>query len=211
METIRVGCVLVGLVLTVTGGASLARARLQGPPPPPPPAADYFPSKWDRFTFDDGHFSARFPGKPTETVDASRSDSTTSPRHDIAYLGLLSFSISYVDFPVRLADRFEIEELLQRTKNGMLGANQSARIAEERYTSVGRYKALYFQTEEDLDGTKVTRRIELVPVGARFYIVTVMGRHGDPNELEGADNFAKIARGFFDSFEVVDRTEPKAN
>jgi hypothetical protein len=54
-------------------------------------------------------------------------------------------------------------------------------------------------------------RLEIVPVGARLYILSVAGRRGRANEMEGADNFEKIAVGFFGSFEVSETQAAKPN
>ena len=201
---------LLSAIVVINLSSLSALPRHQGPPPPPPPAADYSPGTWARYNSEDGRFSARFPGKPVASVENPPSGVTAPPKHDFGFMGVLTYNVSYVEFPVVLEQRVKIEELLQGTKGAMLRslADPEGRIVAERYVDVSGYKALYLQIDR---GLKETFRFEIIPVGKRLYVVSVSGRRGNSNELEGADNFEKIARAFFDSLQVTDTPAAKPN
>ena len=201
---------LVIAVVVVDGTLIGAMPRLQGPTPPPPMATDYFPDKWERFTFEGGRFSARFPGKPVELVENPPSGVNAPSQHIVEYKGLLTYRVSYVEFPVVLEQKVKIEDLLQGSKSAMIRSetDPDSKVVAERYVEVGGYKALYVQLDR---GQKTTLRILTIPVGKRLYIVTAAGRRGNAREAEGADNFEKVARGFLDSLQVTDVPETKPN
>jgi hypothetical protein len=77
------------------------------PPPPPPPARDYCPKTWERFSFDGGRFSACFPGVPRETVTEAPAGTSQPAQHAVEYKGLLTYRVSYVDYPVVLESKGE--------------------------------------------------------------------------------------------------------
>jgi hypothetical protein len=195
--------VLISLTIAPFAIAS-ARPRSQGPPPPPPPARDYSPTIWERYEFDNGRFSLRFPEKPNERVETSPDGKTT--QHVIEYKGLLTYRASYVDFPGVLEEKVKLDDLLQGMKAAMVQADKSpgSKVVAERYVDAGGHRALFFQIDH---GEKATLRIELIAIGSRVYILSTEGHRGDPREMEGADNFEKIAWGFLGSFKT---SEPDA-
>src|SRR5262245_12613529 len=153
-------------------------SRSQAPPPPPPPALDYFPAKWPRFTFKSGRFSARFPRKPSESVESSGS-ATVPDRHVVEYKGLLSYGVRYLDIGRQIDEKSNVKDFLQAIKSRMMEAYKQpdVKLVEQRTVEVQGYEGLYFQLDE---GDKRTVRFELVPVGSRLFIISVEGQRGLP-------------------------------
>ena len=209
LSRLHIALMIAVVVIDVTFVGALPRSQ-GSPPPPPPPLADYSPTTWARYSFDDGRFSARFPGKPVESVENPPSGVNAPPKHDVGFKGLLTYNVSYVDFPVVLEQRVKIEDLLQGAKGAMLRslADPESRIGAEHCIDVAGYKALFVESDR---GQKETYRFEIIPVGKRLYVVSVAGRRSSADELEGADNFEKIARGFFESLQVSDTPAAKPN
>jgi hypothetical protein len=207
-SVVRVAVLIVVVMASVTLVGALQLR--QGPTPPPPMAADYFPDTWARYGFDEGRFSARFPGKPVESIESPPSGVSAPSKHIVEYKGLLTYRVTYVDYPVVLEQKVKIEDLLQGTKNAMLRTetDPESKIVAERYVEVGGFKALYFQLDR---GQNATLRIEVIPVGKRLYLFSAAGRRGNAREVEGADNFEKVARGFLDSIQVSDSPDTKPN
>ena len=85
---VRIAFLIAVVVLDVTLVGALPPP--QGPTPPPPMAADYFPDTWARYTFEEGRFSARFPGKPIESVENPPTGVVAPPQHIVQFKGLLT-------------------------------------------------------------------------------------------------------------------------
>jgi hypothetical protein len=88
-------------------------------------------------------------------------------------------------------------------KSVMIKADKKpdVKLVDERTVEVQGYEGLYFQLDE---GDRSTIRIQVVPVpGSRVYIISVEGHRGKQYEMEGKDNFAKIAAGFVGSFQIA--------
>jgi hypothetical protein len=193
--------VVIALIFAWMYASICQASRLQEPPPPPPPARDYYPAKRERFTFESGHFSACFPGKPAETTETNGSG-PGSITQVFQYKGLLTYRVSYVDFGVQIVEKSKVKDFLQAMKSVMIKADKKpdVKLVDERTVEVQGYEGLYFQLDE---GDKSTIRIQVVPVGSRVYIISVEGHRGRPYEMEGKDNFAKIATGFIGSFQIT--------
>ena len=52
-------------------------------------------------------------------------------------------------------------------------------------------------------GGREVIRMQWIAAGSRLYTVSATSRKGDPRELEGKDDFEKIAVGFIGSFHVT--------
>ena len=209
MTVRRIRSIATALLLVWADVGICAVSRSQAPPPPPPPALDYSPAKWPRFTFESGRFTACFPGKPSESVESSGS-AIVPDTHVVEYKGLLSYGVRYSDIGRQIDEKSKVRDLLQGIKSAMIQAIKSAmikadkepdiKLVEQRTVEVQGYEGLYFQLDE---GDRRTMRVELVPVGSRLYMISVEGHRGFPREMEGQDNFAKIAAGFIGSFQIT--------
>jgi len=186
------------VMLLLLASAHFIDVQAQGPPPPPPPAKDYFPKTWDEYSFPDGKLRIRFPAKPTE----STSTKERFPIHTIKYKGLIAFEASYVDYQVPIDDPKKVKELLQAMKTAALNSIQpkSVQIVSEREVSVDGHSGIFLHLEVD---AKEVIRVEWVIAGSRLYTVSASSGKGDPRELEGEDDFEKVALGFINSFHVM--------
>jgi len=165
---------------------------------PPPPALDYFPDKWDEYISQEGKFRIRFPKKPIESVDKQE-------RYDIhlmEYKGLLYYQVSYVDYKVSVDGPQNVRAFLRAVKTATLNAipGNDIRIVADREVVVDGHHGVFVNLEV---GAKEVIRMQLVAAGTRFYIISATSRKGSANELEGKDDFLKVAMGFIDSFHVL--------
>src|SRR5689334_20375376 len=165
---------------------------------PPPPAKDYFPKTWKEYSFPAGKFRIRFPDKP---VESQTSDGQLEV-HSLEYKGLITYRVSYVDYQVRIDDPQKVKETLQGMKTAALLAirDQGVRVITEREITVDGYSGIFVHIE--VAGKQVIR-MQWVAAGSRLYILSATSRKGDPVELEGKDDFEKVATGFIDSFHVT--------
>jgi hypothetical protein len=110
--------------------------------------------------------------------------------------------------PSSWSPRGKLDDLLQGAKSAILNAETQpdSKLVVERSVQVGNYRGLSLQIDR---GEAATMRLEIVPVGARVYMVSISGNKRRANEMEGADNFEKIAAGFFESFQVSDAPTTK--
>ena len=170
-------------------GPALAQAQV----PPPPPAKDYSPDKWDEYTSEQGRFRIRFPGKPQE-------ESSVGVRF-LSYSGLLDYRVSYVDEPEITDDPISTKQYLQRMKSASkeIVKYSNERIIQEKDVTVDRYPGIYIHVESG----KGWVRTQQIVVGKRVYTIVVEGRKGRANELEGKDDFEKVAMGFINSFKLI--------
>jgi len=183
------------LMLLLLASAHFIDVQAQGPPPP---AKDYFPKTWDEYSFPDGKLRIRFPAKPTE----STSTKERFPIHSVKYKGLITYEASYVDYQVPIDDPKKVKELLQAMKTAALNSIQpkSVQIISEREVSVDGHSGIFLHLEVE---AKEVIRVEWIIAGSRLYTVSASSRKGDSRELEGKDDFEKVALGFINSFHVM--------
>ena len=166
------------------------------PPPPPPPAKDYFPDTWDEYSYP-GQFRIRFPQKPTEST-AKQEDFQV---HSLEHKGLIIYRVSYVDYRGSIDDPKKVKEMLQGMKAAALNSvRDKARLITERDIVVDGYSGVFLHVE--VEGKEVIR-IQWVYAAPRLYTISATSRKGSPQELEGKDDFEKIAMGFISSFHVL--------
>lgn len=171
-----------------------AVAPAQEQPSPKSIAKDYFPDKWDEYASEQGRFRIRFPGKPKEEF---------SPVgvHFLSYSGFLEYRVSYTDEP-ELSDNLESAKQYLREMRAASNAIAQAgneRIVKEEEVTINGYRG-YFTYVESAKGW--VRDLQIV-VGKRVYTIVVEGRLARANELEGKDNFEKLAMGFINSFKLI--------
>jgi hypothetical protein len=184
---------IVALVLV---SANSIYVHAQDPPPPPPPARDYFPNTWDEYSFA-GQFRIKFPQKPSESTSAQEDFQV----HSFEYKGLIVYRVSYVDYGVSIDDPKKVKEMLQSVRSAALNSvRDKARIIAERDINVDGYPGVFLHVE--IEGNEVIR-MQWVYAGPRLYTISTTSRKGSPRELEGKDDFEKIAMGFIDSFHVL--------
>jgi len=186
------------ILLVLLAPAYFTAVHAQDPPPPPPPAKDYFPNTWEQYSFPAGHFRIRFPQKPAESV-------STQGRfeiHSIEYKGLITYRVSYVDYQVPIDDPQKVTDMLQGLKTAALNAirEKGVRMVAERQNGVDGYAGAFVHMEV---GTKEVIRVQWVAAGSCLYTISATSRKGSPQELEGKDDFEKIAVGFIGSFHVI--------
>ena len=167
-------------------------------PPPPPPAKDYFPGTWDEYTSRAGKFRIRFPKQPRESVGTQEGLAVYTLEHE----GLLSYRASSVDFGAPLDDLQKVAGLFQELKRGALNTltGVNMRVVADREVTVDGHRGIFLHIE--VEGGEVVR-IQWVVAGPRLYTITTSSRKGRPNELEGKDDFEKVASGFIGSFHVI--------
>ena len=168
------------------------------PPPPPPPAKDYFPDKWDEYTSETGKFRIRFPKEPRESVNTQGQLEV----HSLEHKGLLHYQVSYVDYKTQIADPQKLSNLLQGLRNAALNSLQgkNVRIVAEREVIVDGHKGIFIHIE--VEGREIVR-LQWVVAGSRLYSISASSRKGSPNEMEGKNDFEKVATGFISSFHII--------
>lgn len=174
------------------------------PPPPPPPARDYSPKAWKPFRDKDGKFSINFPESPNEGTQTRETPAGNIEIHVLRYKGpvavLLFFSYDFPNLPTEAKDR---KAQFERFREAQLKPFQSSNpkiISEGEITLSGNPGYRYHL---ELNGQQVIR-IRMFQVGNRVYQLIVQTRKGLPNEMEGSDDFEKIATGFFESFQLIE-------
>lgn len=191
------------LLLSALSFPALSLAQT-APPPPPPPASDYSPKAWKPFRDKEGKFSINFPEPPNEATQTRETPGGNIEIHVLRYKGpvavLLFFSYDFPNLPTDAKDR---KALFDRFREAQLKPFQSAnpKIIGEGEISLAGNQGYRYHLE--LNGQQVIR-IRIFQVGNRVYQLIVQTRKGLPNELEGSDDFEKIANGFFDSFQLTE-------
>lgn len=199
MKTRIINYLLTASLLSAVYVMACTAARAQDPVPPPPPAKDYFPDKWEEFSSEGGKFRVRFPYKPREAT-GKQGDMEV---HSMEYKGLLHYRVSYVDYGVAIeSDPEKVKAILQGLKDAALGPLKAKdpRVVAEREATVDGHPAAFVRVE--LQGKEVIR-MQWVVAGSRLYAISATGRKGSPNEMEGKDDFEKVAMGFINSFHLT--------
>ncbi|HKR02701.1 MAG TPA: hypothetical protein VJT09_18630 [Pyrinomonadaceae bacterium] len=170
--------------------------------PLPPPAPDYFPDRWDECTSQQGRFRIRFPGKPKESTTTEDTPAGKLVTLDLQYKGLLQYSVTFMDYEKLLSGQPTEQQLLEGSKNAVLDKMKAnnMRLMKERAVTIDGHAGYFLHAEYGASGVV---RVEWVIAGKRVYILVVDGRKGSPNELEGKDDFEKVAVGFINSFHVM--------
>lgn len=73
------------------------------------------------------------------------------------------------------------------------------RIVKEKAVTIDGYPGYFTHVES----SKGWVRMQQIVVGKRVYTIVVEGRKGRANELEGKDDFEKVAMGFINSFKLI--------
>jgi len=193
----RAFTLLLSLLLISAFHATMP-ASTQEPLQLPSPVNDYFPDKWSEYTSEGAKFRIRFPKEPQKSVSKlGRFDVYT-----MALRGLLDYRVSYVDYNTTLDDPQKVGALLKGVKEAALSGLQGkeVRMVTEREITVDGHKGVYIHIE--VDGKEVVH-MQWVVAGSVLYSIATSSRKGKPNELEGKDDFAKVASGFIGSFHLT--------
>jgi hypothetical protein len=189
-------CWLLSLLLVSTSqGTTLTVVLAQDPPPP---AKDYFPDKWDEYTSQAGKFRIRFPKQPREAVRTQGQFEV----HTLEYKGLLEYRVSYVDYKTLIEDPLKVKGLLEGIKTAALDSlrDKGMRVVTEREVTVDGHPGIFVHVE--VQGREIVR-LQWVVAGSRLYSIGTSSRKGSPHELEGKDDYEKVASGFINSFHVI--------
>ena len=162
-----------------------------------PPAKDYFPDKWDEYSSKAGKFRIRFPKQPQESVSMEGLEV-----HSLESKGLINYRVSSVDNTTSIDDPQKVKGLLQGLKTSALNSlkDTGVRVVAERQVTVDRHNGIFVHIE--VGGIEVLR-VEWVVAGSRLYTIIASSGKGSPEELEGKNDFEKVAMGFINSFHVV--------
>jgi len=122
--------------------------------------------------------------------------------HAISHKGLINYRVSFVDFKVRIDQPDKVKGLLQGVKSAALKAigDKTFDIKADREVLVDRYSGVFVHLE--VQGREVVR-MQWIAAGSRLYSISAESRKGSPQELEGADDYEKVAMGFINSFHVI--------
>jgi hypothetical protein len=182
------------LLISVCHVMPHAVVHAQKPLPPSPSVKDYFPDKWDEYTSEQGRFRIRFPGKPKDEF---------SPVgvNFLSYNGLLDYRVSYVDEPDLTDDPNSVKQYLDESRSTSLEIIKISgeRIIKEKAVTIDGHPGYFLHTES---AKSWVRSQELV-VGKRVYTIIVEGRKGWVNEVEGKDDFEKVAMAFINCFKLI--------
>jgi len=195
----KVPAIVFGLLLLATTHLiAFASGQMQDPPPPPPPVKDYFPNTWEDYSFPAGQFRIRFPKKPNETVSTLGKLEV----HVVQYKGLIDYRVSYVDYKVVIDDPLKVKEMLQGLKTAALNSirEKGVQVIAEREVVIDRHPGIFVHIEVQ---AKEVIRVQWIAAGSRLYTISTESRKGSPRELEGKDDFEKVAMGFINSFHVL--------
>jgi hypothetical protein len=176
--------------------ATFIAAQTQGPPPAP--AKDYFPNKWEEYSFPAGKFRIRLPQKPVESTSTNGKLQLNS----IKYKGLLAYEVTYIDYGVPIDDPLKVKEMLQAMKTAALNSirEKGVQIIADREVVVDGHPGVFIHVEV---GAKEVIRLQWVAAGSRLYSISTTSGKGSPQELEGKDDYEKIVVGFIGSFHVI--------
>jgi hypothetical protein len=193
---------LPALLVSAFYATACVSAQAQEPPPPPPPAKDYFPNTWDEYSSQQGQFRVRIPGKPKESTTTEDTPAGKLVTLDVEYKGLLGYSVVFMNYEKLLDAQITEQQLLEGSKNAVLDKMKATnfRIVKERSVTVDGHAGYFLHAEY---GVKGVMRVQWVIAGKRVYILIAEGRKGSPNELEGKDDFEKVAMGFINSFHIT--------
>jgi hypothetical protein len=106
-----------------------------------------------------------------------------------------------MDYEKLGGDRLTEQQLLEGTKEYVLESLKphNLRIIKERVVTIDGHPGSFLHAEH---GVRGVIRLEWVAVGKKVYLLIAEGRKGIPNELEGKDDFEKVAMGFINSFRL---------
>jgi hypothetical protein len=188
---------LLVLLATTYSASAFASVYIQDLPPPPP-AKDYFPNTWDEYSFPAGQFRIRLPKKPEETVVTQENFEV----HVVQHKGLITYRVSYVDYKVPIDDPQKVKEMLQGLETVALNAirEKGVQVIAEREVNIDGHAGIFVHLEV---AAREVIRMQWVAAGSRLYAISAESRKGSPRELEGADDFEKVAMGFISSFHVI--------
>lgn len=118
--------------------------------------------------------------------------------------GIIDYVITYLDLPNLINDPAEQREVVNKMPNAILDEvrkDKEPRVLNEG-ESVKGHPGYFMHVEI---GGSVVARIKCVLLGTRLYSIVADGRKGSPVELEGKDDFEKMAMAFINSFDLIQK------
>jgi hypothetical protein len=107
-----------------------------------------------------------------------------------------------VDYKVPIDDPQKVKEMLQGLKTAALNSirEKGVQVITEREVVIDGHAGIFVHVEVQ---AKEVIRVLWVAAGSRLYTISAESRKGSSRELEGKDNFEKVAIGFISSFHVI--------
>jgi hypothetical protein len=107
-----------------------------------------------------------------------------------------------VDYGVPIDDPQKVKDMLQGLKAAALNSirDKNVQIIVDREVEVDGHPGRFVHVE--VQGKEVIR-MQWIAAGSRLYTISASSRKGSPQELEGKDDFEKVAIGFIGSFHVI--------
>jgi hypothetical protein len=143
----------------------------------------------------DGNFSVRFPGKPKETTQTTKTDLGTLNVFTATYAtsdGSV-YMVSYTVFPAEAAKPETREALYDGVRDELKG--KDGKVLATKDKEIGAKKLSGQEIDVERDSGKLRLRFRVVLHDNRLFQVAVIGTK---KFVEGKD-----ATGFLDSFELI--------
>ncbi len=198
---------LLMLALSMTNCVAQNSKSIGQPPPPSLPANDYFPEKWEEFTFSGGDFKISFPGQPKESITVRDTEDGKLQAHLITYgsSSFILYSVVYVDHTHPLDDPGTVKRTLDAGRDKALANFTNSHLLSEAEISVDGYPGRLLQIEV----TDRIIRLKTVLVRHRVYDMLVVTPKGHDNAVEERNGYERIAMSFLDSFKLLASTDPR--
>jgi hypothetical protein len=119
----------------------------------------------------------------------------------VVYKGIINYEISYLDIPKGTDDSAERHQVLKNLRANVLESTKEGepQIIKEGESNLKGRPGYYLHIEMKRE----VARFKWVLVGNRLYVIVAGGRKGSPDEMEGKDNFEKMAMAFINSFDII--------
>gem|GEM_PF-5465257 len=184
---------LTAFLFLLSAGSAIAQKQ------PPAMSPDYFPERWEEFTYQDDLFKIHFPKTPqVASIPGKKGETTRIYKHR----SFVAFEIRVTTFPATLEGKIPVEALFEEMKKlGLEGIkNYNPKIiAETDITQDG--KAGRFIHAETSDGAVL--RMKFFLSGARIFYLFAETEKGAKHGINWENDFEKVAMGFLDSFKLL--------
>ncbi|MCX7743752.1 MAG: hypothetical protein N2167_04215 [Flavobacteriales bacterium] len=149
-------------------------------------------SEQPKYTSEEGNFKIAFPGEPTVTTE-----SVPTEIGDIQMKMYMyekgkdeAYMVAYSDYPQEVVDAGDKKEMLEGSKQGVVG-NIGATIEEENDIEINGNPGVYFKAK----GPEFATVYKLYLVKNRLYQIGILKAAAYPSDAD--------IKGFLDSFELI--------
>lgn len=145
-----------------------------------------------KYTSEEGNFKISFPGEPTVTSEAVPTDIGDIQMKMFMYEKSReeAYMVAYSDYPQEAVDAGDKKEMLQGSKEGVVG-NIGASVEEEKEIEIDGNPGVYFKAK----GPEFATVYKLYLVKNRLYQVGILKAASYPSDAD--------IKGFLDSFELI--------